>query len=48
MKVARTGNAVAMGEAAGAAGAVAATRKRPPHEVEWKEVAEVLEEKVRI
>jgi len=43
-----TGNAVAMGEAAGAAGAVAATSKRLPHEVEWKEVAEVLEKKVRI
>lgn len=42
-----TGNAVAMGEAAGAAAAIAAQKKRPPHEVEWKDVAEVLEKKVR-
>lgn len=32
-----TGNAVAMGEAAGAVGAVAAATKRPPHEVSWAE-----------
>ncbi len=43
-----TGNAVAMGEAAGAAAAIASTSKRMPHEVEWKEVAEVLEKKVRV
>lgn len=42
-----TGNAVAMGEAAGAAAAVAATSHRLPHEVEWREVSEVLEAKVR-
>ena len=32
-----TGNAVAMGEAAGAVAAVAAKTKRPPHEVPWSE-----------
>ena len=38
-----TGNAVAMGEAAGAVAAVAAKSKRLPHEVEWSEAAEVLQ-----
>jgi len=42
-----TGNAVAMGEAAGAAAAVAVAGKMQPHEVEWKAVSEVLEKKVR-
>jgi hypothetical protein len=32
-----TGNAVAMGEAAGAVAAVAARSKRPPHDVPWSE-----------
>lgn len=32
-----TGNATRMGEAAGTVGAIAATSKRLPHEVEWKE-----------
>jgi hypothetical protein len=32
-----TGNSVAMGEAAGVVAAIAATSKRLPHEVEWKE-----------
>lgn len=41
-----TGNAVAMGEAAGVTAAIAATRKRLPHEVAWQEAAELLE-KVR-
>jgi hypothetical protein len=38
-----TGNAVAMGEAAGAVAAVAAKSKRLPHEVEWSEAATVLQ-----
>lgn len=42
-----TGNAVAMGEAAGAAAAVAAAGRMLPHEVEWAKVKEVLETKVR-
>ena len=37
-----TGNAVAMGEAAGVVSAVAAKSRRLPHEVEWTEGAEVL------
>jgi hypothetical protein len=37
-----TGNAVAMGEAAGAIAALAALSKRPPHEVPWKEGEEKL------
>lgn len=37
-----TGNAVAMGEAAGVVAALAATSKRLPHEVEWREGAEKL------
>jgi hypothetical protein len=41
-----TGNAVAMGEAAGAAAAVAAQTKRLPHDVPWNEVKPVIE-KVR-
>ncbi len=41
-----TGNAVAMGEAAGAAAAVAAASRKLPHEVEWPQVAAALE-KVR-
>jgi len=38
-----TGNAVAMGEAAGVTAALAAAGKRMPHEVEWKDVAAALE-----
>lgn len=37
-----TGNAVAMGEAAGVVGAIAAKTKRLPHEVEWSEAKAVL------
>ncbi len=37
-----TGNAVAMGEAAGVVAALAAQSKRLPHEVEWREGAEKL------
>jgi hypothetical protein len=37
-----TGNAVAMGEAAGVVAAIAATSRRLPHEVEWSEGAERL------
>ena len=36
-----TGNAVAMGEAAGAAAALAAATQRLPHEVEWRDVTTV-------
>jgi Tfp pilus assembly protein PilE len=36
-----TGNAVAMGEAAGAAAAVAAKRRAAPHELPWSDVAAV-------
>jgi hypothetical protein len=42
-----TGNAVAMGEAAGATAAVAVKNKTAPHDVPWSEVKSVLE-KVRI
>jgi hypothetical protein len=38
-----TGNAVAMGEAAGAVAACASRTKRAPHAVAWSEVAPVLE-----
>jgi hypothetical protein len=38
-----TGNAVAMGEAAGAVAARASQTKRAPHDVAWSEVAPVLE-----
>jgi hypothetical protein len=38
-----TGNAVAMGEAAGATAALAAQTKRMPHEVPWSEVQPVIE-----
>lgn len=38
-----TGNAVAMGEAAGVTAALAATSKRLPHEVEWSEGTALLE-----
>ena len=38
-----TGNAVAMGEAAGAVAAIAAQSKRKPHEVPWSEAVPVLE-----
>jgi hypothetical protein len=41
-----TGNAVAMGEAAGATAAVAAKNKSAPHDVPWSEVQLVIE-KVR-
>lgn len=37
-----TGNAVAMGEAAGAVAAIAAQSNRLPHEVDWKEGADLL------
>jgi urease gamma subunit len=37
-----TGNAVAMGEAAGAVASLAARSKRLPHEVEWSEAVAVL------
>lgn len=37
-----TGNAVAMGEAAGAVAALAATSRRMPHEVEWRDVQTAL------
>ncbi len=37
-----TGNAVAMGEAAGTVAAIASKSNRMPHEVEWKEANEVL------
>lgn len=37
-----TGNAVAMGEAAGVTAAIASASRRLPHEVEWKESAEKL------
>jgi hypothetical protein len=42
-----TGNAVAMGEAAGATAAVAAKNKTAPHDVPWSEVQLVIE-KVRL
>ena len=38
-----TGNAVAMGEAAGAGAAVSAASKRPPREAPWKEIRAALE-----
>ena len=38
-----TGNAVAMGEAAGAVAALAAQSKRKPHEVPWTEAVPVIE-----
>lgn len=38
-----TGNAVAMGEAAGAVGAVAAQTKRAPHDVPWSEGQAAIE-----
>lgn len=38
-----TGNAVAMGEAAGATAAVAAKNKTAPHDVPWSEVQPVIE-----
>lgn len=37
-----TGNAVAMGEAAGAVAAVAAQTKRAPHAVPWSEAVPVI------
>src|SRR4029078_13366280 len=37
-----TGNAVAMGEAAGAVAAIAAASKRMPHDVPWSEGAALL------
>lgn len=42
-----TGNAVGMGEAAGVIAALAAKSKRLPHEVEWREGAEVLGKMVK-
>ena len=41
-----TGNAVAMGEAAGVTAAVAAAHKAAPHDVPWSEVRPLIE-KVR-
>ncbi len=38
-----TGNAVAMGEAAGATSFLAATTKRMPHEIDWAEVKPVIQ-----
>jgi hypothetical protein len=38
-----TGNAAAMGEAAGVVAAIAATSKRLPHEVSWDEAVPVME-----
>jgi len=38
-----TGNAVAMGEAAGVVAALAAKSQRLPHEIEWSEVVPVME-----
>lgn len=43
-----TGNAVAMGEAAGAVAAIAAQSKRLPQEVEWSEGAALLEKIRRV
>jgi hypothetical protein len=37
-----TGNAVAMGEAAGATAALAASRATPPHDISWSEVRSLL------
>jgi len=37
-----TGNAVAMGEAAGVTSALAASGRVMPHEVEWKQVGSIL------
>jgi hypothetical protein len=37
-----TGNAVAMGEAAGATAALAASRATPPHDIPWSEVRSLL------
>ena len=42
-----TGNAVAMGEAAGVAAAIAATTKRQPHDVPWAECKAMLAKVVR-
>ena len=42
-----TGNAVAMGEAAGAVSALAATSRRMPHDVEWREAQEALKKTVK-
>lgn len=42
-----TGNAVAMGEAAGAVAAIAATSRRLPHDVPWAEGAEALKKNTR-
>ena len=39
-----TGNAVAMGEAAGAVAAIASKSNRLPHEVEWREGTQLLEQ----
>jgi hypothetical protein len=38
-----TGNAVAMGEAAGAVASIASQSRRAPHDVAWSEAAPVLE-----
>jgi hypothetical protein len=37
-----TGDAVAMGQAAGAAAALAARTKRPPHELPWAEIRDAM------
>jgi hypothetical protein len=39
-----TGNAVAMGQAAGITAALAAKRQRLPHEVSWSEIAKQIEQ----
>ena len=39
-----TGNAVAMGEAAGAVAAIASQSNRLPHHVEWREAALMLDQ----
>jgi hypothetical protein len=42
-----TGDAVAMGEAAGAVAALAARSKRLPHDVPWEQAAELLRQTTR-
>lgn len=37
-----TGNAVAMGEAAGAVAALAAKNNKLPHEIDWSDAAQLL------
>lgn len=42
-----TGNAVAMGEAAGAVAALASKSKRKPHEIRWSEASLVIAKNLR-